>query len=48
MGFARAACTQESMIGNGKVGKNRDMERIVYGAGDRKMGDCIGTHDYLW
>jgi hypothetical protein len=48
MGFAKAACSQSSMVGNGKVGKNRDLERIVYGAGGGKAGDYIGIHDYLW
>jgi hypothetical protein len=47
MGFAKAACSQISMIGNGKGGKNRDLKRINSGDSDGKAGACIGIHDYL-
>jgi len=48
MGFANAARSQSSMFGNGKAGKNRDLERLNSGDGDGKAGDRIGIHDYLW
>jgi hypothetical protein len=48
MGFARAACSQRSMMGNENTCKNRDLERLNSGDGDGKASDRIGIHDYLW
>jgi hypothetical protein len=48
MGFTREACTQDSMIGNGKIGSDRDLERIKSWDNEGKADEGIGIHGYLW
>jgi hypothetical protein len=48
MGIAKAACSQGSMIDNGKAGKYRNPDWKNSGADDENAGDTIEKHDYLW
>jgi hypothetical protein len=47
MGFARAACSQGSMMGNENTGKNRDLKGINSRGDDEKATDRPGMHDNL-
>jgi len=47
MGFAKAACSQGSMIRNEETGGNRDRESINSGDDDEKAYGRLGIHEYL-